>query len=473
MATPSLPLPPVQLTRHISTAVWSSADKVLYLSLGLVFFLPQKVIGESSWGLFATSQAILTMMYMLADGFALQVMVNFGVVESQKKEAMTTGFVMYLFFIAVVTTAVWLGREELALLWKKPDLAPLLGLFPLVAAGFFLRNLTLKIAQLHIDTRGTFIIDAAWVVAMIAMLLHGWRTGWLVDELDMMIVSAASAGVSSVVGLILYRRTLHFAKRVERTLFRKMFRFGITQIGSATTMSLLSQGDIIFLNMFGSNAAVIGNYDAAKKFFRGFEGIRDAGALFVYPAVARLSSQERWGELRTLLEKMIAFMTIVLIPIVLFIWFGPIDAIFAFIFKENYRLAPDLFRIMSLGALAIPLSMNTYVLLGMSQVRKLFAVSSISLILFIITSLLLVPRLGGQGQAIAMAVSFWSLGLLSIVLVVRLTELSPRRILRRWRDVLDFARKAWRRGMREGRRKGKGREKEGRRKGEDGEKGRE
>ncbi len=430
----------MQLTQHISKAVWSSADKVLYLSLGLVFFIPQKVIGEASWGIFATSQAILTIMYMLADGFALQVMVNFGVVEERRPEATTAALLLYVLFLGACTTVVWLLREDIAMVTGKPDIIPVLAIFPILSLSFFFRNFTLKTAQLLIDTRGTFIIDAAWAVATITLLIHGWVEGWLVDEIDMVYVAAAAAGFSSLVGLLLYGRTIRLTRRFVPGRFIEMIRFGMAQFGSAATMGFLSQGDVLLLTTFVSDAAVVGNYDVAKKFFRGFEGIRDAGALFVYPAIARLSSQQRVEERRVLIEKMMAFVALVIVPIVLLIWFGPVEMVFEFIYKENYRLAPDIFRLMALGALAIPLSMNSYVLLGMSEVRRLFLVSAAAAVVFLVISFLLVPEYGASGQAIALLGSFWTLGILSTWFVGEKTGVTMRGVLSRWRDPLGFAR---------------------------------
>lgn len=429
----------MQLTRHISTAVWSTADKVLYFSMVVVYFIPQKVIGEEQYGLFTISQALLTVMYLLSDGFALQIMVNFGVVEEYRRQATTVAAVLSLLFVAALTVAIFLGRGLIGDWTDKPDLIPILSIFPLVALGFLVRNFTLKIAQLHIDTRGTFVIDAAWVGSTALMLAHGWRTGWLTDGVDMMYVSGVSAGVSSIIGVLFYGRSIRFARSFDMPLLRRMVRFGIGQFGSALTMALQAQGDVLILGKLTSGA-MVGNYDVAKKFFRGFEGIRDAGALFIYPAVARLSAQRREGELAVLIEKMIAFMAIVMIPVVLVIWLGPIELVFRAIYKNSYRDAPELFRIMSLAALAIPLSMNSYVLLGMSQVRRLFAVSFVSVALFFVTSLILVPRIGVTGQAIAVVVSFWSLGILAMIAVRNVIDITPGGIVSRWRDPLEFGR---------------------------------
>ena len=405
----------------------------------VIYLIPLKVIGEAHWGLFTISQAYITIMYLLSDGFALQIMVNFGVREEHRPQATSVAAILSFLLVGVLTATVFLARWHIAEFTSKPELIPILELFPLVAFGFFIRNFTLKTAQLRIDTRGTFIIDAAWVGATALLLVHGYVAGWLVDAVDMMYVSAISALTSSIVGAIVYGRYIRFAWKFDMPLLYRMLRFGIGQFGSAATMALQAQGDLLILGTLVGSATV-GNYDVAKKFFRGFEGIRDAGALFIYPAVARLSAQQREGELTVMIEKMIVFMTMVIIPVVIFIWVGPIEEIFRFIFKENYREAPALFRIMSLAAIAIPLSMNSYVLLGMSKVRKLFSITFASVALFFATALILVPMIGVTGQAIAIVVTFWSLGILGIFAIRSEINITPAGIISRWRDPLEFVR---------------------------------
>ena len=419
----------------------------MYLSFGLVFILPMKAIGPASWGLFATSQAILTIIFLVADRFALQIIVNFGVIEEQRKQATSTAVLLDTLFIGSCTFAIWLGRYDIGAFTAKPELAPVLALFPLVACAFWLRNFTLMVAQLHIDTRGRFIIDGAWIGATTLLLLHGHYAGWLVDEIDMMYITAASAGFSSLVGFLIYSSRIRFALSFPFSLFKRMVRFGVAQFGSAATTGFLAQGDVVLLASLVGDAAIVGNYDAAKKFFRGFEGIRDAVVLFVYPAVARLSAQHRSDELRVLIEKMIAFMAIVIVPIVLLVWILPIDQVFHWVFKGKYQLAPDLFRLLSFAALAIPFSMNNYVLLGMSQVRRLFLATAITVAIFVLISLIAVPLLGAKGQGLALVASFWVLGILSVVMVRKLTGISLRNVSGRWRDALEFVRALLRRAF--------------------------
>lgn len=444
----------MQLSRHIGKAVWSTAGKLLYVALGIAFLLPRKVIGPESWGVYAVTQALLTSVFTLSDSFALQAMVNFGMEESRRKEAYSVAALLHLAFVVICTAAVYLGRTALAAFFDEPALLATLDIFPFFALGFLLRNFFLKVAQLHIDTRATFIIDFVWVGGTLALIVHGWLTGTLVTARDMIVIMALSSGASSLMGLALFGRKVRFTTGIDGSYAIRMVRFGIAQLGSAVTLVLQTQGDALILKAFVSSA-VVGNYDAAKSFFRGFEAIRDAGALFVYPAVAKLAVERRRAELVLLLEKMIGFMLIVVTPVVIAVWVGPTDYIFDLIYKGKFGEAATIFKILSLAALAIPFSMNTHVLGGLGQARRYFRVTLAAALLSVLASLVLVPWIGARGTAIAMIVSFVALGVLATRAVRQSVPFSLRSAFGRWRDALNFVLKLWHRvAMRSGGRRG-------------------
>lgn len=430
----------MQLSQHIGKAAWSTADKLLYVLIGLAFILPQKVIGERNYGVYAYVQAMLTALYMLTDSLALLPMVNFGMDPERRREAYTVSALMHLLFVGICTSAIYLGRDAIAVLLNNPLFSPTLALFPFVAFGFLLRSYFLKVAQLHINTRATFLIDLAWIGTTIALILVGWQRGTLATAEDMMVISAISSGASSLVGLLLYGGTVRFTRQLDRKYVMRMFRFGLAQSGSAATLALQTQGDIMILGMF-VRAELVGNYDAAKKFFRGFEALRDAGSLFVYPAAAKLAAEHREEELVVLVEKMIAFMLVVIVPIVIFVWVAPIDKFFDFVYKGKYLDAPMIFRILSLAALAIPFSMTMYVLGGMGEARRYFRVTLGSAVASLVVSLALVPYYGAVGTAIAAIISYGVLGFLSTRSVAARIPISLRRTLGRWRDAVNFATK--------------------------------
>src|SRR5690606_25589544 len=135
-----------------------------------------------------------------------QAMVNFGMDGSRRVQALTISALTHLFFIGSATAAIYFGRHLLATFFSMPELSDVLLLFPLVSLGFLLRNYFLKISQLHIDTRATFVIDLVWVISTVGLLIAGWRMGWLATADDMMKISAVASALSSLTGLLLFGR---------------------------------------------------------------------------------------------------------------------------------------------------------------------------------------------------------------------------------------------------------------------------
>lgn len=410
---------------------------MLYLSIGLAFIVPQKVIGERHYGVYATAQAMLTALYMLTDSLALQPMVNFGMVAERRREAYTVAAIVHLLFIVPTALLIYALRGPIAEFLTDDLFIPTLALFPLTAAGFLLRNYFLKVAQLHINTKATFLIDLAWIGTTIVLIMDGWRRGSLATAADMMMISAIASGVSSLVGLVMYGGIVRFTGKIDRRHAIRMIRFGLAQSGSAATLALQTQGDILILKSFVASE-IVANYDAAKKFFRGFEAMRDAGSMLIWPSAARLSVQHRTDDLVRLVEKMIAFMLIIIIPSVLLAWILPIDEFFNFIYKGKYAGAADIFRILSLAALAIPFSMNMFILGGMGEARRFFRVTLASALLSVLIAIILVPHIGVAGTALSVIASYAVLALLSTTTLARRIPISIPRALGRWRDARDY-----------------------------------
>ncbi|MBS1912188.1 MAG: polysaccharide biosynthesis C-terminal domain-containing protein [Bacteroidetes bacterium] len=433
----------MQLSKHIGKAVWSTASRVVTVLMGFALMLPQKMIGPSQWGIYGTAQAILTSVFMLSDSIALQAMVNFGVIPERRREALTISAVTHLLFCALCGAAVYFGRGVISTILNEPQLAVTLAYFPLVVLGFLLRTYFLKVSQISIDTRATFYIEVAWSGTTVLLIAAGWMRHAIVDANDMMMISAISSGVSSVIGLAFHWRNVRFTSTINRANALQMYRLGLAQLGSAVTMVLQTQGDILILKRFASSA-VVGNYDAAKRFFRGFEALRDAAVLLIYPAVAKLAAERRRDELVKLVEKMIGFMATAVVPIVLVIWLGPADMLFAWIYKGKYDSAAMIFKVLSLAALVLPFSMNTYVLGALSEARQYFRVTFVSAILAVVAMWIFVPMLGGEGAALGVVVSYLSLAILATRSVLRTVPFTITGALGRWRDAFNFVARTWR-----------------------------
>lgn len=416
---------------------------MLYVLLGVAFVLPQKMIGARNYGIFVSAQTILTAIYMLSDGLALQSMVTFGAEPRRRAEAMTIAAMTHTLFVGACTLIVYLGRHALAAFFGEPELAGALALFPLVSLGFLLRNYCLKVLQLDIDIRAMFLIDAAWVGSTLLLFAIGWAGRTLATAEDMMIISALSSGASSLMGLVLCRRRIVLARHIDGERLRQTARFAVAQCAAAATLVLQTQGDVLVLMRFAS-AASVGNYDVAKKFFRAFEALRDAGSMFVYPAVARLRAQARMSEMVLMVEKMIGFTLVVVVPIVLLVWIAPIEILFRAIYRTQYVEAPHLFRLLSIAALAIPFALNLNVLTGLGESRAGFRSTLLSAVTFFVVALALVPLFDTSGAALAIVASYFALGITSTVAVHNRVPFSLASALGRWRDAFEYALRFWR-----------------------------
>jgi O-antigen/teichoic acid export membrane protein len=442
LARAAVDLDVLQLSKHIGKAAWSTADKALYIFIGLAFILPQKVIGERNWGVFTTAQAILNVSFALSDGFALQPIVNFGMETERRSQAFSFSAILHILFIGLVAAMVFFGRGTIAGVYNEPLLVSTLALFPLTALGFLLRNYFLKVSQLHIDPRTTFLMDLVWIGSLIALIVHGWTTGTLVKSEDMMMISALSSGASSLVGLFIYRSRVRLTLAFEMDHVRRMFVFSATQFLSSAMLALQAQGDVLLLKRFASSA-MVGNYDTAKKIFRGFEAFRDAGALLIFPGAARLTAQNRDAEMVLMVEKMIGFSLVALVPLVLVVWLGPTDTLFHLIYKGKYLAAPMIFKVLSLAALTFPFTLNVYVLNGAGRAASVFRVTLLSAATFFIAGIVLIPPYGAVGAALAVVIGYASMGVLATHLVRRYVPFNMTSALGRWRDVTDFGTRFW------------------------------
>lgn len=427
----------MKLSEHIGKAAWSVADKALLVIMGVTYMLPQKTIGAQGWGVFIIVNTFLTSIFLLTDGLALQAIVNFGIDESKRKQTLTIAAIIHIFFVMGIATLIFFLRFFLAESLNEPLYIRSFSYFPILCLGFLARNFFMRVSQISINTKNIFIIDFAWVATSTTLILIGWKTGKLVDVDDMILISIISPFVSSVIGFMLVYRELKFTIKFDKTYFYEIVKFGFSQFANSATTALQTQGDSLLLKIFYSSA-IVGNYDIAKKLFRLLEALREAGSLTIYPAVARLYQGKRFPELRVVIEKMMAFSFIGFLPIVIFSFFGPIDYILNLIYKGNYRLAPDLFRILSLSGLFMPLAMNLYVLLGIGASKNLLKLNIFCVVSTILCGFLLVPKFAATGTAYTVLINYFLLGVISTFIVHKEIGFSISGTLNRWKDISRF-----------------------------------
>jgi O-antigen/teichoic acid export membrane protein len=168
-----------------------------------------------------------------------------------------------------------------------------------------------------------------------------------------------------------------------------------------TLKTLLNQGDVLLLNIWGSHAAV-GLYIVSKKLAYAILAVTDPLVTSVYPQFAHLVSQKKFSELKLMINKITK---LALIPVTFFLAFVFIfkGHIITLIYGEEFRAAASTFFIHFIGAAqgslffwCLPMIQG----LGLTYLRLKSYV--IAIIIDLILAWTLTPQFGANGVAIGL-----------------------------------------------------------------------
>jgi O-antigen/teichoic acid export membrane protein len=304
-----------------------------------------------------------------------------------------------------------------------------------------LRDAGIAALEGHRRLRRLFFTDLGYYSCAVAALAW-WRFGDAPrNAATIQWVQAAAAGIGSVIALGVCLPL--FRGRPSRAHARRISRFGAFSFGSALGATAGQQADTLLAGALLPEAGVA-TYGAAKLFFRAFNVLSQAINQVTMPLVSRLQAEARQRDLRVLYEKGVWFLTLVLGPLVIVLMLLA-DPLYALFYGNRYDGSVPVFRILLLGALALPwISVGAPFLMGLGRVRQLAVHNWIGTAVAVLGALALMPRFGAAGAA-------WAVASGRLVLMVTLTRavLPPlgvrlRDLPRRTRDATSVVQDAWR-----------------------------
>ncbi|HZV11928.1 MAG TPA: polysaccharide biosynthesis C-terminal domain-containing protein [Candidatus Kapabacteria bacterium] len=434
----------MRLSDHLSKVTWSLADKVLYLIYGFVTLMQVSAMIKEEFGVFTIFNQVFSMLFALSDGYILQAVVKFGVDEKQRKEVVTYTFLAHALFVTVVALGLWVSRWGLADVLHEPRYIDVLTAMPLLCVLTIPRTYGLKFFQMLIRTREIFYIDLALFGTM--GIVTGYRiyTHTLHTANDLISINIIGAIVGSIVAILLAAPHVRFQLRKEKGLLRIMASFGFYQGSAVLTYILQQQADVIIIQYF-SNAVQVANYNSAKIFYRAFEAVRDAVINISYPAVARLHTQERFAELRTIIEKMMSFILLAMIPVVLFCELGGTSFMFHLFFGAKYNDSIPIFNVLALFGLLLPFTLNFNVLTGLGESRAILRIVVISSFVSVVSNFILVPQFQAIGAAFTLILASIVSGALATLAVKKSVPFEWSALYRGIDDGMRFLKRRLRR----------------------------
>jgi len=235
----------------------------------------------------------------------------------------------------------------------------------------------------------------------------------------------------AVTGLVLSEiLSCFFLIWISRNYFKLVFnnffptvgglsKFGVQILGADAINTLNKQLDIILIGLFLLPSDV-GYYAAAVSLSRFFWLIPSSIQKITYPATSEYWSKQNHTALNNMINKSIKYSSLILVFIGLGVFFFG-NYIMVSLFREDFTISFVPLQILLIGTvirggIAQPIGAS---LTGIGRADLIFKLTAFMLIINVLFDLLLIPRIGIIGAAIATSISLSTGALINLVLIVK------------------------------------------------------
>ncbi|MGB2958032.1 MAG: oligosaccharide flippase family protein [Bacteroidota bacterium] len=423
------------------------ADKTLPVVYGVAYvLLVIRALPQEEFGNFVLIQEIFLISTGLAMGFALQPLLKYAAESREDTAGIVTASLLFnLAFTALCSLVIVLFRAPLSAILNSPTLEPLLLYLPAMFAASFIRNKALILLQTRFRIREVFWVDAAHFLGAPLLIWVSSRMHMFNSARDLIIINIISLSASSLVGLLHARSMMRLTLKPPRADILRIWDYGKFSLGGIFSYLVYTKVDSFILSAV-TGPVQVAVYNSVKIFTRIYDMVNQVIQMFVLPAVSRLSSEKRHESLKALVEKAIAFSTIAMVPVFLFLLMLA-EPMIDILYAGKYNEAVPLLRILSILTLVVPLiAVASNTLMGLGQARVSFVLAVQILVTSVVIYLVLIPLLGALGAAIGYVLSAAVLAWITTAKMDRFVHITPAEVFRRKDDIGRFLRKRLNRG---------------------------
>lgn len=323
--------------------------------------------------------------------------------------AWVTGLLITGAFGLVLSAALILRSGALAgLLFEGPDSVPLLILFALALPFVIGMRMGVGVIRGMENTRyRTYTRD---------LLYPGLRLGVLAILLTMGVgvlsigyAYVLAAFVTFVAVHLLLNRLFPLVGEI-RTHTRELLTFSVPLVVSTVLSMLLTQTDTVMLGYFEPSYQV-GLYSAAYPLAGALSLILASFGFLYFPMASRLDSEDKRGEMDAIYKLTTKWIFILTFPAFLTLVVFPGDVL-SIIFGSEYAPGASVLTILAFGFFTrAAFGRNKETLSAIGYTTYLMFTNGFAFVLNIALNLLLIPRYGITGAAMASALSFVGLNL--------------------------------------------------------------
>ncbi len=241
----------------------------------------------------------------------------------------------------------------------------------------------------------------------------------------LLVVFSAAMGCSAVLGFFVFRRFIALSRQVNKELLLKIINYSKFTILSGISSLVILKADVLMLGFFRSPQEVA-IYGMALFVNEAVQMVFDSVLRICLPKASALSGEGADERIRHLFRQSVKNMYIGIIPIVVVIA-ALAPTVINLIYKGKYDDSIGLIYLFLASALVKPVGYVAGVILGATGNIKLDNRNCwISAVLNVLCNVILIPKFGVMGAAVASTLSFISLTLLHYASVRKAVFCSPR-----------------------------------------------
>jgi len=393
-----------KLARNFGTIkVYALLHKVvLTLHALLMVFVVIRTIPNYEFGLLTLVNTFDLLIFSISGGLVFQALQKYAAEEDGEELSLIVGnsILLYTGITVCLSIIVALLANPIAVFLRAESLAALLRLMPLILVSHLGRKVGYHVLIAKEQVKRVFISDLIPFLVTAFLIIALFFFNALKTALAVIVVIIVANFIGSIINFGFMKKVVHFKFSLDTKWIRKLFDFGKYSFGTTVGDMIHSKIDIFMITYFIDPVAVA-LYSAAKRIAEFFRNFVQAANIVVLPRASNLFAKRDIAGVRNTYYKGLIYSLVMIAPVTLILILIP-NSILYLAYEDKYLESAAVLQIVALSALISPIgTIGSSIAGGVGKPKFTFIAMWISVILNIGLNLLLIPKYGALGAALA------------------------------------------------------------------------
>lgn len=374
----------MKIQDHIEKISWAVIDKLLVFLYGVLFLFQMDMLGKEDFALYGILLGINTYIIMLSDAFALQPVIQFGNIKSERPKVNIVALLLHVIILMGFSWAIFLFRNQFGDFFNEPRIVEVATVIPWFVLSMLPRTYLLKFLLRDHDLRGIFFANLVLWGILGGVIIYYKFNGIPYNYQLAVNYYIIAAWLSSVFSLFAAFRKLELNLNGNIKI-KQILSFSLPFTVTNAFNNLPRYLDqVILLKFF--DTTLVSEYMSAKSMFRFFEEGNNAANGLIYPAAVRHAVKDDKTALNTMVKKAISFLFISYLAGAILLWSGLADIIVELILSEaKYAKSLIHFDVLLFSALAMPFTILYFIITAGGKYYQLLRITMSASILSLAT----------------------------------------------------------------------------------------